>query len=106
LNNKDAVLEMLGRFQEDLVGLQRAIRFGDGEALHKTFSEARTIRRGVIQAGQDTAAPNFGRTSEPKGPGSGIYRDDSTGELVIVAKGNPMPPSKSSAKSEKSKRRG
>jgi len=68
LNNKDAVLEMLGRFQEDLVGLQRAIRFGDGEALHATFSEARAIRRGVIQAGQDTAAPNFGRTRDPKGP--------------------------------------
>ena len=66
LNNKDAVLEMLGRFQEDLVVLQRAIRFGDGEALHATFSEARAIRRGVIQAGQDTAAPNFGRTPGPK----------------------------------------
>lgn len=63
LNNKDAVLEMLGRFQEDLVSLQRAIRFGDGEALHQTFSDARTIRRGVIQAGQDTAAPDFGRSS-------------------------------------------
>ena len=62
LNNKDAVLEMLGRFQEDLVMLQRAIRFGDGAALHKTFSDARAIRSGVIQAGQDTAAPDFGRT--------------------------------------------
>ena len=62
LNNKEAVLEMLGRFQEDLSGLQRAIRFGDGEALHRTFGDARTIRRGVIQAGQDTAAPDFGRS--------------------------------------------
>ena len=61
LNNKDAALEMLGRFQEDLVMLQRAIRFGDGDALEKTFSQAREIRRGVIQAGQDTAAPDFGR---------------------------------------------
>jgi cyclohexadieny/prephenate dehydrogenase len=63
LNNKDAVLEMLGRFQEDLVMLQRAIRFGDGDALYKTFTQARAIRGGVIQAGQDTAAPDFGRTS-------------------------------------------
>lgn len=61
LNNKDAVLEMLGRFQEDLAGLQRAIRFGDGVELQKTFTDARAIRRGVIQAGQDTAAPDFGR---------------------------------------------
>lgn len=61
LNNKEAALEMLGRFQEDLVMLQRAIRFGDGEFLEKTFTAAREIRRGVIQAGQDTAAPDFGR---------------------------------------------
>lgn len=67
LNNKDAVLEMLGRFSEDLTTLQRAIRFGDGETLHKLFSDARTVRRGVIQAGQDTAAPNFGRTPAPTG---------------------------------------
>jgi cyclohexadieny/prephenate dehydrogenase len=65
LNNKDAVLEMLGRFSEDLIALQRAIRFGDGETLHKLFSDARSIRRGVIQAGQDTPAPNFGRTPAP-----------------------------------------
>ena len=62
LNNKEAVLEMLGRFQDDLAGLQRAIRVGDGEALHGRFADARAIRRGVIQAGQDTAAPDFGRT--------------------------------------------
>ncbi|WP_072395741.1 prephenate/arogenate dehydrogenase family protein [Hyphomicrobium sp. CS1GBMeth3] len=67
LNNKEAVLDMLGRFTEDLTALQRAIRFGDGDMLFRTFSEARTIRRGIIQAGQDTAAPDFGRphTSEP-----------------------------------------
>jgi cyclohexadieny/prephenate dehydrogenase len=64
LNNKDAVLEMLGRFSEDLTALQRAIRFGDGDALEKTFAEARAIRRGVIQAGQDTAAPDFGRRAK------------------------------------------
>jgi cyclohexadieny/prephenate dehydrogenase len=61
LNNKEAVLEMLGRFSEDLTALQRAIRFGDGETLHKLFVEARETRRGIIQAGQDTEAPDFGR---------------------------------------------
>lgn len=61
LNNKEAVLEMLGRFSEDLVALQRAIRFGDGPTLERTFSQARAIRRGIIQAGQDTAQPDFGR---------------------------------------------
>jgi cyclohexadieny/prephenate dehydrogenase len=62
LNNKDAVLEMLGRFTEDLITLQRDIRFGHGDALHERFSEARAIRREVVQAGQDTPAPNFGRS--------------------------------------------
>jgi cyclohexadieny/prephenate dehydrogenase len=66
LNNKEAVLEMLGRFSEDLTALQRAIRYGDGETLHQLFMEARAIRRGIIEAGQDTAAPDFGRRS----PGS------------------------------------
>lgn len=61
LNNKEAVLEMLGRFTEDLIHLQRAIRFGEGETLFRQFTDARAIRRGIIQAGQDTAAPNFGR---------------------------------------------
>ena len=61
LNNKEAVLEMLGRFSEDLTALQRAIRFGDGDTLFRMFGEARSIRRGIIQAGQDTAAPDFGR---------------------------------------------
>jgi cyclohexadieny/prephenate dehydrogenase len=61
LNNREAVLEMLGRFSEDLSALQRAIRWGDGEKLIQLFSRAREIRRGVIAAGQDTAAPDFGR---------------------------------------------
>lgn len=61
LNNKDAVLEMLGRFSEDLSALQRAIRWGDGDALQALFTRAREIRRGIIAAGQDTAAANFGR---------------------------------------------
>ena len=61
LNNREAVIEMLGRFAEDLAHLQRAIRYGEGEELFRLFAEAREIRKGVIQAGQDTAAPNFGR---------------------------------------------
>ncbi len=64
LRNKDAVLEMLGRFSEDLTELQRAIRFGDGETLYRLFTDARAIRRGVVEAGQDTAAPDFGRGSK------------------------------------------
>jgi cyclohexadieny/prephenate dehydrogenase len=59
--NKDAVLEMLGRFSEDLAALQRAIRWGDGDALFTLFSRSRDIRRGIISAGQDTADPDFGR---------------------------------------------
>ena len=61
LNNKDAVLEMLGRFSEDLSALQRAIRWGDGETLFNIFTRSRQIRRSIIAAGQDTAAPDFGR---------------------------------------------
>lgn len=64
LNNKDAVLEMLGRFSEDLTALQRAIRWGDGEALFDLFTRTRAIRRGIIDAGQETAAPDFGRHPE------------------------------------------
>ena len=61
LNNRDAVLEMLGRFSEDLSALQRAIRWGDGEMLFNLFTRSRQIRRNIIAAGQDTAAPDFGR---------------------------------------------
>ena len=61
LNNKDAVLEVLGRFSEDLAALQRAIRWGEGDALYALFDRARRMRREVIEAGQDTAAPNWGR---------------------------------------------
>ena len=63
LNNKDAVLEMLGRFSEDLSALQRAIRWGDGETLFDVFTRSRQIRRSIIAAGQDTAAPDFGRAA-------------------------------------------
>jgi cyclohexadieny/prephenate dehydrogenase len=61
LTNKDATLEILGRFTEELFALQRAIRTGDGEQLHAYFTRTRAIRRGILEAGQDTDAPDFGR---------------------------------------------
>jgi len=61
LANKDGVLEMLGRFNEDVAALTKAIRKGDGEALYEHFARTRAIRRGIIEAGQDTAAADFGR---------------------------------------------
>ena len=61
LNNREAVLELLGRFMEDLSALQRAIRWGEGEKLYELFKRSRRIRREIIEAGQDTAAPGFGR---------------------------------------------
>jgi cyclohexadieny/prephenate dehydrogenase len=63
LNNRDAVLEVLGRFNEDLALLQRAVRNGDGETLFDLFTRTRAIRRAIVDIGQDTAAPNFGRKS-------------------------------------------
>ncbi len=62
LNNKDAVLEMLQRFSEDLSALQRAIRWDDGDALFDLFTRTRAIRRSIIEQGQDDAAPDFGRS--------------------------------------------
>src|SRR5215217_2449208 len=64
LHNKDAVLEMLGRFNEDLAALARAIRWGDGDALYDLFSRTRAIRRGIISSGQETPEPDFGRRRE------------------------------------------
>ena len=61
LTNKEAVLEMLGTFNEDLAKLTRAIRRNDGEALFEHFSRTRAIRRGIVEIGQDSAAPDFGR---------------------------------------------
>jgi len=63
LSNKDAVLEVLQRFSEDLSALQRAIRWGDGETLHALFTRTRAVRRTIVDAGQDTAAADFGRAS-------------------------------------------
>lgn len=68
LNNKEATLEILGRFTEELFALQRAIRQGDGDHLFDYFTRTRAIRRGIIEAGQDTDAPNFGRGG-PAGKG-------------------------------------
>ncbi|SKA18447.1 prephenate/arogenate dehydrogenase family protein [Consotaella salsifontis] len=65
LHNRDAVLEMLARFSEDLASLQRAIRWGDGNTLFELFTRTRAIRRGIIEAGQDTASPDFGRRATP-----------------------------------------
>jgi cyclohexadieny/prephenate dehydrogenase len=61
LTNKDATLEILGRFTEELFALQRAIRTGDGDHLFDYFTRTRAIRRGIVEAGQDTDAPDFGR---------------------------------------------
>ena len=62
LTNRAATLEILGRFTEELFALQRAIRTGDGEMLHAYFTRTRAIRRGIVEAGQDTDAPDFGRS--------------------------------------------
>ena len=61
LNNREATLELLGRFTEDLVALQRAIRWGDGDTLEALFTRTRAIRRSIIDEGQDTEKPDFGR---------------------------------------------
>ena len=64
LNNREAVLEVLGRFSEDLSRLQRAIRWGEGDMLFELFTRTRAIRREVVDAGQDTPASNFGRDTK------------------------------------------
>ena len=61
LANKDAVLEMLGRFNEDIAALTKAIRRGDGDALYEQFVRTRAIRKGIVEIGQDSPAPDFGR---------------------------------------------
>jgi cyclohexadieny/prephenate dehydrogenase len=78
LHNKDAVLEMLGTFNEDLSKLTRAIRRGDGDALFEHFARTRAIRRGIVQIGQDSAAPDFGRAhpSLPDAPMPKPYSSD------------------------------
>jgi cyclohexadieny/prephenate dehydrogenase len=73
LANKDAVLEVLGRFSEDVAELTRAIRRGDGQALFEIFTERRAIRRSIVEMGQDSAAPDFGRP-HPGLPGDTLPR--------------------------------
>ena len=68
LTNKEATLEILGSFTEELFALQRAIRRGDGDHLHAYFTRTRAIRRGIIEAGQDTDAPDFGRVKVKREP--------------------------------------
>ncbi len=75
LNNKDAVLEILGRFSEDLAALQKAIRWGDGDALFALFTRTRAIRRSIIDAGQETTAPNFGRKATAGSTGTKLSTD-------------------------------
>ena len=66
LHNKDAILEMLARFSEDLAYLQRAIRWGEGDKLFELFTRTRAVRRSIIEAGQDVDVPDFGRHSLDK----------------------------------------
>ncbi|MEM9988116.1 MAG: prephenate/arogenate dehydrogenase family protein [Pseudomonadota bacterium] len=66
LSNKDAVLEMLGRFSEDLSALQRAIRYGDADGLHTLFTRTQAIRKQIIDAGQESPEANFGRQTSSK----------------------------------------
>ncbi|MFN4209820.1 MAG: prephenate/arogenate dehydrogenase family protein [Devosia sp.] len=81
LTNRDAVLEMLGRFSEDLSVLQRSVRLGDGPALEAMFTRTRAIRRSIISAGQETAAPDFGRPHEaPPVPDVPFVREHGGGD--------------------------
>jgi cyclohexadieny/prephenate dehydrogenase len=81
LTNRDAVLEMLGRFSEDLSALQRSVRTGDGPALEAMFTRTRAIRRSIISAGQETAAPDFGRPHEtPPTPTPSFVREHGGGD--------------------------
>jgi cyclohexadieny/prephenate dehydrogenase len=74
LNNKEAVLEMLGRFNEDLAALTRAIRTGDGDTLFDSFTRTRAIRRSIIEVGQETAEPDFGRRHSAHDPETPLPR--------------------------------
>ena len=66
LHNRDAVLEMLGRFNEDLAALQRLVRYGDGDGLFDLFTRTRAIRKGIIAQGQETPAADFGRRGDTR----------------------------------------
>jgi cyclohexadieny/prephenate dehydrogenase len=79
LSNRDAVLEMLGRFLEDLSKLQRMVRVGDGKGMEELFTRTRAIRRSIITAGQETAAADFGR---PHAATQTLSGPSGTAELV------------------------
>ncbi len=79
LANRDGVLEMLGRFNKDLARLTRAIETGDGDALFDLFTRTRAIRRGIVTIGQDSEAPDFGR-SHPALPPPPLSRPYASGE--------------------------
>jgi cyclohexadieny/prephenate dehydrogenase len=80
LNNQEAVLEMLGRFNEDLASLTRAIRMGDGQTLFDLFTRTRGIRRSIIEIGQETAAPDFGRPHGVQEPTTPMPRPYASGD--------------------------
>lgn len=82
LANREAVLELLGRFTEDLIRLQRAIRWGEGETLFREFERTRAIRRGIVELGQDVDAPDFGRlvAHDPARTGAEGERESGEGE--------------------------
>jgi cyclohexadieny/prephenate dehydrogenase len=88
LTNRDAVLEMLGRFLEDLAKLQRMVRVGDGDGMEELFTRTRKIRRSIITAGQETAAPDFGRphaeTKTISGPSGTAVLDGAPAPVVDV----------------------
>jgi cyclohexadieny/prephenate dehydrogenase len=84
LTNREAVLEMLGRFLEDLSKLQRMVRVGDGPGMEALFTRTRKIRRSIITAGQETAAADFGR---PHGEAKTVSGPSGTVELT----GTPAP---------------
>jgi cyclohexadieny/prephenate dehydrogenase len=88
LTNRDAVLEMLGRFLEDLSKLQRMVRVGDGKGMEELFTRTRKIRRSIITAGQETAAPDFGRPHPSaavlQGPSGMAVLDGAPAPLVDI----------------------
>ncbi len=80
LSNREAVLEVLQRFSEDLSALQRAIRWGDGDVLFDHFTQTRAVRRSIIEEGQDDARPDFGRRDHVAGAGDPIGSEDKGGD--------------------------
>lgn len=80
LSNREAVLEVLQRFSEDLSALQRAIRWGDGDVLFDHFTQTRAVRRSIIEEGQDDARPDFGRRDHVAGAGDPNSVDEKGGD--------------------------